>query len=216
MIKPAFGVKNILVVIINIPLVFICTMYTLAACHELLTGNISGALMGVPGAAFVYYFGFNIQSNIFPKYFKCMQAVTRYIEYKDLKDLLKDEEFVPFEFPQDIVQILREYHIRDKHYKIQFSQNWIYADGVYITKKMFWGTWASEVGYNRVHKIMFELIENERIIFGYFHRCCGIPEACFDKGIEIPSIKNRKRCSKKKFKNIVKTKEEFLKFLNKS
>ena len=213
MIKPIFGVKNILVVIINIPLILIFLMYIWAGGNMLLGGNISAFFMILPAPFLIYYFVSNIKEQICPKYFKCMQAVTKYIKYKDLRELLRDEKFIEFEFPQDIVEILRRYGVKAKHYEVQFSQNWIYAEGVYIPKKMVWGTSASEGVYNRLDKMMFELIDDEEIQFGCFHRCCGIPGTYFDQGIEIPTIKNKRAYSKKKFKEAVKTREDFLNFL---
>ena len=78
------------------------------------------------------------------KYFEDMDAVRSYIVYKELKELLKDEQFILFGFPQDIVQVLREYHVQVKYYEIKCSQSWVYAEGVYIPKQMIRGTYAWE------------------------------------------------------------------------
>ena len=216
MIKPGFGIRNILITIINIPLMYICILSIWAGLQMLIGGNISASVIVLMAIIFTGLSWDNIRTQIFPKHFKCMSAVTEYIKYKDLKELLEDEKFVPFEFPQDIVQVLREHHVKAKQYKIQCSQNWVYAQGVYIPKKMIRGTFAWEGGYNRLDEMAFELIDGAKIEFGYFDRCCGIPAAYFEKGIEIPTIKNKRAYSEKKFKESVKTREDFLDFLKES
>ena len=217
MIKSGFGIKNILMLLWEIPFCILNLIAVWAFFGTMIDGitNVLTAIFIILLQGFVAIgLLFDIRAQIFPNYFKCMDAVGDYIDYKDLKELLKDEEFVPFEFPQDIVDILRQYRVKAKHYEIQFSENWVYARGVYIPKKMIIDTYAREFVNNHLDEMHFELVNEYKISFGYFHRCCGIPEAYFNKAIEIPNIKQRMGYRTKKFKETVKTKEDFLEFLN--
>ena len=217
MIKSGFGIKNILTLLFDIPFCIVTLIGTCAFFGTMMDGsvNIVASIFMILLEGFLATISFfDIRAQIFPNHFKCMDAVGNYIDYKDLKELLKDEGFVPFEFPQDIVDILRQYRVKAKHYEIQFSENWVYVRGVYIPKKMIIGTYAREFVNNHLDEMRFELVNECTISFGCFHRCCGIPEAYFNKGIEIPNIKQRIGYRTKKFKETVKTKEDFINFLN--
>lgn len=219
MIKPAFGIKNIFVFIIScallsIHLLYICSFFILLIRGEM---NIfASILMMLICIMFGLYTWEKMISQVIPKKFHCMKAVTQYITFRDLKELLRYEEFIPFDFPEDIVTYLRINKVKSNQYDIRISQNWVCAKGVYIPKKMIVGTCERVGVYNRLDENSFHLINGDDIPFGFFHHCCGIVTSYFNRGIEIPTIKtikNKKTYCKEKFVSTVKGKDSFIVFL---
>ncbi len=132
MIKPVFGIKNILIFLFFLCLSVLLAVALLAAIDTLFDsikevdwGNIVGSILFGGGMArFFILTTSTALSQVVPKYFACMQVVGLYIRFSDLKDLLENEEFQPVNFP------------KNRYEDIQVSQNWVYTKGIYIPKKM--------------------------------------------------------------------------------
>ncbi len=97
-----------------------------------------------------------------------IDEISKFVSYNELKELIKDEEFVPVDFPTNIHQQLskREKKVLDKN--LQVSKYWVCIRGVYIPKKMISSVHVQYLERIGNPPLRFMTIENATVHLGYF------------------------------------------------
>ncbi len=158
-------------------------------------------------------------SNIIPKYFKAMRVVNKFITFNELKDCICNESFIPVDLPSYIIKTIKKSTYKNFSKSLLISENWVYADKVMIPKKMIVavGSRPLKICYTPPHfSIMYFLLANGRKYeFGDTSYDAELLTEYLNKGKEINNIKYITHSDKyiENFKNKIKTKEEFLKFI---
>lgn len=226
MIKPAFGVKNIIIFTLMLPFIAINTIFIISIIGSLFNGfEISvvpfAVIMIFMSSWFLVVVTNKAISQVVPKYFKCMKAVRKYITFNDLKELLKNEEFIPIEFPEYVKATFPKKRISlgwNLKYDLQLSEKWVCAQGVYIPKKIIIDIYNSLM-IGGAPTIAFcttidEYVDKYEI--GLFPAVYIDVMRYFKLGNEIPNLKKGEKTREnfiKKFKEEIQTREAFLSFL---
>ncbi len=213
-----FGIKNIINFLMSLIAIWYAVFMFIITIEERSDYYLSTFLFTL--ALFVALFIYMVKnaiSQVVPKYYKVMRVVHKYITFSDLRELVKDEVFEPVELP---LRIQRKHPKRNiKAFKRDFlvSENWVYANKVMIPKNMIVAVRPSF--YRKLDIFYFTLVDKSDYEFATFSSSGNESKVYFTKYFsqneQISNIRNITNAEQyiEKFKNEVRTKEDFLRFI---
>ncbi len=158
-------------------------------------------------------------SQIVPRYHKSMKVIRKYVKLTELISMLENKEFSEIEFPEEIKQELSKSELKKLKKELLISNKWLYAEGVYIPKKMIVGFAISDMDCDQELSALSALniyLANGRIHeFESFSRKNHRVAEYLNMGNEIENLRqiDNKDEVTKNFKTDIITKEQFLEFI---
>ncbi len=214
-----YGIKNIVkfILILMIISIELLTVYLIICdSHEL--DSLYSLIPILLFWLFVISFSVKYAINqIVPKYLKVMRAVKKYISFPQLKELVKDEVFLPVDLPVSIKKHFSKSELKSFNKGFLVSENWVYVNNVLIPKKMIVSIKKSFLG--RRDTFSLSLVNNANYEFAIVY--CENDKTTkklityFSRNIQISNMRNIDNCDKyiEEFKNAVHTNEDFIKYI---
>ncbi len=217
MIEKVWNIKRIVKVAVFVPLYVLWLLITYFSFQgdKNLSEKIPGIIFSV---SILLLFTYLMRNLMVSKYYKSMKAVRRYLNFRELKGLLENENFTKVNFST----IDSKWEIFD----LYVSKKWIYINGVYVPKMLIF-----DVVQNSLH-LLSEYVEVSIITLNGLDLEIGkFPKSSVEKVLSIlkekisglkADVKNSMRIYgssylfdlKKQFRNEIRSKEEFLRLID--
>ena len=97
-----------------------------------------------------------LKKMLIPRYFKCMEVVSDFISYRDLKEMLKEQKFQKIN--------IYEQENKWKVYGLYVSDLWIYVNGIYIPKNLIQDIVRYSPGLVQGYVEIFFLVKSGKLI----------------------------------------------------
>lgn len=155
MIKRIWTFKRIILAII----IFICTIIVAISLQKSIMGtdklqrDFGVALLFIVVLVCLLYFLYKL---LIPKSFRCMTVVKKYLSFRELKDRINNESFSKVVIDEK----------KSGKIEIYYSSKWIYADEVYIPRKLVLDLIAERKSlYSSFEKLSIATKNGENIVF---------------------------------------------------
>ena len=153
MIKRIWTFKRIILAII----IFMCTIIVTISLQKSIMGtdklqrDFGVALLFIVVLVCLLYFLYKL---LIPKSFRCMTVVKKYLSFRELKDRINNESFSKVVIDEK----------KSGKIEIYYSSKWIYADEVYIPRKLVLIAERKSL-YSSFEKLSIATKNGENIVF---------------------------------------------------
>ncbi len=213
------GVGNIVKFIVAVLLICldICSTYLILTAgteESTLSELVITSVFGLGVFCFLTWYAI---SKVVPKHLKEMRAVKKYLSLSQLRELVRDETFVPLRLPAKFKNKLSKGDFKEYEKELLVSKNWICANNILIPKKMIVSVTASHE--ENLDILYCKLVSQSTYEFACFRRNRQNSERdyieYFSNNKEFSNISNIANIAEytEEFAKKVHTSEEFLKFI---
>lgn len=97
-----------------------------------------------------------LKKILIPRCFKCMEVVSDFISYRDLKEMLKEQKFQKVN--------IYEQNNKWKVYDVYVSDLWVYVNGIYVPRNLIQDIVKYSPGLVQGYVEFFFLVKNGKLI----------------------------------------------------